>query len=96
MVVKNDYEADYQHTRAKAQSPEYARVRKEHPKIERKLGEMVRWHRARRARYWGRAKVLVQGLLTAVAVNVKRIVHLLAAVPVAAVGIPRAELATDG
>jgi transposase len=96
VVVKNDYEEEYRRARAKAQTPEYARVRKEHPKIERKLGEMVRWHRARRARYCGRAKVLVQGLLTAVAVNVKRIAHLLGALPQAAEGMVRAELATEG
>jgi hypothetical protein len=61
-------------------------VRQEQPKIERQLGELVRWHRARRARYWGRAKVLVQALLTAVAVPVKRMVRLLAAAPEAAGG----------
>jgi transposase len=96
VVVKNDYEAEYRHARAKAQTPEYAQVRKQHPKIERKLGEMVRWHRARRARYWGRPKVLVQALLTAVVVNVKRMVHLLAALPDAAAGTVRAGLAGSG
>jgi transposase len=96
MVLKNDYEAEYRRARAKAQTPAYMRVRQEHPKIERKLGELVRWHRARRARYWGRAKVLVQALLTAVAVNVKRMVRLLAAVPEAAGGTLRAELVTGG
>ena len=96
MVTKNDYEAEYRRARAKAQTAEYARVRKEHPKIERKLGEIVRWHRARRARYWGRAKVLVQALLTALAVNVKRMVHLRAAVPAASPGTVRAGLAPQG
>jgi transposase len=96
VVVKNDYEAEYRRARAKAQTPEYARVRQEHPKIERKLGELVRWHRARRARYWGKAKVLVQALLTAVAVNVKRMVHLLASLPEAVGGTLRAELVTGG
>src|SRR5262249_25459176 len=62
-VTKNDYEAEYQAVRAKAQTPEYAEVRKKHPAIERKLGEMVRWHECRRARYWGRGRVLIQGLL---------------------------------
>jgi transposase len=84
-VIKNDYEAEYRNARAKAQTPAYARVRKEHPKIERKLGEIVRWHRARRARYWGGAKVLVQALLTTLAVNVKRMVHMLAVLPERAV-----------
>jgi transposase len=95
-VVKNDYEAEYQRARANAQTPEYARVRQEHHKIERKLGELVRWHDARRARYWGRAKVLTQILLTAVAVNVKRMVSLLAAVLTRTVGgTMRAGLAAE-
>lgn len=75
-VIKNDYEAEYKAVRAQAQTPAYAAVRRQHKAIERKLGEMVRWHRARRARYWGRCRVLVQGLLTAVVVNVKRMVSL--------------------
>jgi transposase len=73
-VIKNDYEAEYCAVRAKAQTPAYAEVRRQHKAIERKLGEMVRWHRARRARYWGLGRVGVQGLLTAVVVNVKRMV----------------------
>jgi transposase len=96
-VLKNDYEAEYRRARAKAQTPEFARVRKEHPKIERKLGEMVRWHRTRHARYWGQAKIRVQALLTAMVVNVKRIAHLLAAVPEAAAeGTVRAGLVPQG
>lgn len=96
-ILKNDYEAEYQRARAKAQTPEYARTRKEHPKIERKLGEMARWHRTRHARYWGQAKTKVQSLLTAIVVNVKRIVHLLAAVPeAAAAGTVRAEFVPQG
>ena len=71
-VDKNDYEAEYRAARAKAQTPEYAEVRKKHRTIERKLGEMVRWHRCRRARYWGRGKVFLQGILTATVVNLKR------------------------
>jgi transposase len=85
-VMKSDYEAEYRQARAKAQTPEFARVRREHPKIERKLGELVRWHRARRARYWGRSKVLLQALLTALVVNVKRMAHLVSAVPRAVAG----------
>jgi hypothetical protein len=77
VVTKNHHEREYQAARAKAQTAAYRAVRREHPAVERKLGEMVRWHRARRARYRGRAKVLVQGLLTGLVVNVKRIVSLL-------------------
>lgn len=76
-VIKNDYTAEYQAARAKAQTPAYEAVRREHPRIERKLGELVRWHGARRARYRGRARVRVQALLTGLVVNVKRMVRLL-------------------
>jgi len=75
-VVKNDYEAEYKAAQAKAQTAEYAKVRKEHPAIERKLSELVRRHDLRHARYWGLSKVLRQALLTGVAVNMKRIVKL--------------------
>ena len=76
-VTINDFEAEYQAARVKAQTPEYKAVRQQHRAIERKLGEMVRWHRCRRARYWGRWRVLLQGFLTAVVVNVKRMATLM-------------------
>jgi len=73
-VIKNEYEAEYQRMRAKAQTLEYAAVRKEHPKIERKLSELVRRHGARRA-----AIGAMEGSLWttdgATAANIKRIVH---------------------
>jgi hypothetical protein len=75
-VTKNDYEVEYQAARARAQTEAYADVRHVHPKVERKLAELVRYHGARRARYWGQAKVRIQGLLTALVVNVKRMVKL--------------------
>jgi transposase len=78
-VIKNDYAAEYSAVRAKARTPEYEAVRREHRKVERKLGEMVRHHRSRRARYRGRPKVLAQQLMTALVVNAKRIVRLLCA-----------------
>lgn len=76
-VINNEYEAEYQRMRAKSQTPQYAAVRREHPKVERKLSELVRRHGSRRARYRGAGKVLCQQLLAAVAANVKRIVQLL-------------------
>lgn len=76
-VIKNDYEAEYQRVAATAQTPAYEQTRREHSKIERKLGELARQHGARRARYRGLAKVFSQALLTALVVNVKRIVNLL-------------------
>lgn len=78
-VRKNDYEAEYQHARQKATTDAYAAVRSEHPKIERKLSELVRRHGARRARYRGCAKVMCQQLITGVVTNVKRMVYLLCA-----------------
>jgi len=76
-VIKNEYEVEYARMRAKAQTPQYAAVRREHPKIERKLADLVRWHGARRTRYRGRAKVQCGSLLSALAANVKRTVRLL-------------------
>jgi transposase len=76
-VTKSDYEAQYQAAQQRAHTLEYQAVRREHPRIERKLAEMVRWHAARRVRYRGRLRVKIQYLLTAVVVNCKRIVKLL-------------------
>lgn len=95
-VAKNDYEAEYCAARAKAQTAAYEATRRLHPRIERKLADMVRWHDARHARYRGRAKVLVQMLLTAVVVNVKRVVHLLTQPPAAVGETVRAVLAGTG
>jgi len=75
-VVKNDYEAEYKAAQAKAQTPEYKKIRKEHPAIERKLSELVNRHDLRHARYRGLSKVLRQALLTGMAVNLKRMVKL--------------------
>ena len=78
-VIKNQYDDQYRRMRAKAETAPYAAVRSEHPKIERKLSELVRRHGARRTRYRGLFKVLCGQLLAALAANVKRIVHLLCA-----------------
>lgn len=78
-VTKNDYQAEYDAARQLAQTEAYTQVRQEHPKVERKLAEMVRYHGGRRARYWGRARVKIQFLLTGLVVNVKRIVRLVGA-----------------
>jgi hypothetical protein len=76
-VTKNDYEAEYQRARERAQTDAYKQVRQEHPRIERKLGEMTRWHAGRRCRYRGRLRSLAQYLLIAFVVNAKRVVRLL-------------------
>lgn len=78
-VCKTDYQAEHQRARHKATTPQYDAVRREHPKIERKLGEVMNRHSGRRARYRGRWKVLIQELLACTATNVKRLVRLLCA-----------------
>jgi transposase len=77
VVTKNDYEAEYQAAWQRASTPEYAQIRHEHPKVERKLAEIVRYHGGRRTRYRGSRRVLIQYLLTAFAVNIKRMLKLL-------------------
>jgi transposase len=76
-ITKNDYEAQYHAAQQRAQTAEYRAVRREHPRIERKLADLIRWHDGRRVRYRGRLRVKVQYLLTAIVVNCKRIVKLL-------------------
>lgn len=76
-VFKSDYEKDILAARAKAQTPEYAKVRREHPAVERKIGELVRRHGARQARYRKKKRVLLQQLVTGFVVNIKRMVKLL-------------------
>ena len=78
-VNKGEYVAEYAAVCKKAKTARYAAVRKKHPKVERKLAELVRYHGARRARYRGRAKVLVQQLMAGLVVNARRFVQLLCA-----------------
>jgi transposase len=82
-VKKNDYEAQYRAAQQRATTDEYQQIRKEHPAVERKLNELVRWHDGRRVRYRGRLRASVQYLLLAVVVNCKRIVRLLNPAPLA-------------
>ena len=58
-------------------SAEYAAGLAEHYKIERKFGEMKTRHGLGRCRYVGLLRYAIQGYLTAMAVNLKRIVKLL-------------------
>jgi IS5 family transposase len=78
-VRKNDYQGEYQRVRARAQTPRYAEVRRAHPKVERKLSELVNRYGVRRARYWGRWKGHGQLLMTALTANVGRMLRLLRA-----------------
>jgi len=82
-VSKNDFQKQYQDAQQRATTTAYKQMRKEHPAVERKLNELVRWHSGRRSRYRGRSRVKLQFLLLAVVVNCKRIVRLLNAAPTA-------------
>lgn len=61
-------------------TPEYAAGLKERYKIERKFGEGKLWHRLGRCRYLGLVRYGIQAYLTAVVLNLKRIVLLLTGV----------------
>jgi transposase len=76
-VNKNDYEPEYEMVRQRAQTEEYVEVKREHPKVERRLGELINRHGGRRARYRGRERVFVQQILGAMTANVNRMIRLL-------------------
>ena len=75
-VVKNDYEAEHQRARARAQTAEHAAIRREHPAIERKLNEVANHQEARYALYWGFEKTTSQAFMACFTVNIKQIVKL--------------------
>ena len=50
--------------------------RRERPKIERKFSEGKNRHGLDKARYWGLAKVSIQSFMTAIVLNLKRLVKL--------------------
>ena len=81
---------------AKAKTPAYAEVRRQHPAIERKLAELVRRHDLHHARYRGQARVWYQGLLTGLVVNLKRLVRLLGGPVELVAGTVRAEAVALG
>jgi len=76
-VSINDYEPEYEMLRQRKQTDEYAAVKSEHPKVERRLGELVNRHGGRRARYRGLVRVQVQKLIEGIIHNVKRMLRLL-------------------
>ena len=78
-VIKHEYQADYDAARARATTPGSAAVRRQHPRVERQLADIVRYHDGRRRRYRGQGRVKVQYLLTGLVVNVKRLVKRLGA-----------------
>lgn len=81
----NDYRTDKKNANkglwlAMKESPEYQEGKKERYKIEQKNGEGKNRHGLGRCRYLGLAKYAVQSLLTAIAMNLKRMVKLLCGV----------------
>jgi IS5 family transposase len=54
----------------------YYRMKKRRPRVEHKFAEGKRWHGLGVARYWGLVKVRLQVYLTALALNLKRLVTL--------------------
>ena len=81
-VRKNDYEPEYEMIRQRARTEEYAEVKREHPRVERRLGELVNRHGGRRARYRGTGRVLVQQILGAMTANLNRMLRLLSSAAV--------------
>lgn len=67
------------------ETPEYQRGRRERYKIERKFGEAKTRHGLRRCRYVGRVGYAVQAFMTAIVLNLKRLVKMLTG---AGVGAP--------
>ena len=54
----------------------YYRMKKRRPRVEHKFAEGKRWHGLGAARYWGLCKVRLQVYMTALALNLKRMVAL--------------------
>lgn len=59
------------------ENPERKEALRKRPIVERRFGGGKKWHGLGRARYWGRAKVAIQALMTFLVMNVKRMVKLL-------------------
>ncbi len=76
-VRKNDFQPEYDMVRERAQTDEYTDVKRDHPKVERRLGELINRHGGRRARYRGTARVFAQQLMGAMTANIKRMIRLL-------------------
>ena len=73
-VIKHDDQAASDAARERATTAPYAAVRPHHPRVERTLADLVRYHNGRRCRYRGQWRVQVQYLLTGLVVHVKRMV----------------------
>lgn len=75
-VIKNDYQAEYDEMWERSKTAKFDEVRSLHPRVERKLAEVVVRHQGRRTRYRGASRVAIQYLMTGMVINVKRIVKL--------------------
>lgn len=75
-VRVQEYEKEYQRAREKAKTEEYAKVRREHPMVERKFNEIANHYGGRRSRYWGLVKNKLQGLMIGFVMNLKTMLRL--------------------
>ncbi len=73
-VFFSDYEPEFERMRAYLKTEEGKRDRKLRSERERVFEEMKDCHGIRRARYWGLAKMRIQAYLTAMVVDIKRLV----------------------
>lgn len=76
-VNKNEYQAEYDRVRARAETEEYASIRRKHPAIERKLNEVMNYCGGRFAKYWGHEKVRMQQYMCCMTANIKQITRLI-------------------
>jgi len=70
-------EPEYEILRQRKLTEEYAAVKAEPPRVERRLGELVNRHGHRRARYRGLVRVQVQKLIEGTVHNLNRMLRLL-------------------
>lgn len=75
-ITINDYQDAYDRAIERAQTPQYAQIKKQHPRIERKLSDMINTHDARTTRYRTKARVKIHYLLVGMVTNIRRIVKL--------------------
>jgi IS5 family transposase len=75
-VCKSDYQVEHRRAKDRATTDAFREVRREHPKVERKLGEVVNCHGGRRANYFGIDNVAIQETMSGMATNIKRLVKL--------------------
>lgn len=76
-VGVSDYRHEHELIRKRAQTAEYEAIKREHPRVERRLGVIINRHDGRRARYRGTARVLAQYLAIAMTANLKRMLRLM-------------------